>query len=72
MEAKYDKTLETGVRNWIEATTGESIGDDFQAGLKNGQILCKYVQLRIHVDLFDLCRRVRPVCLRSNESVSKC
>lgn len=43
MEAKYDKTLEAGVRAWIEKTTGESIGPDFQEGLKNGQILCKYV-----------------------------
>ena len=43
MEAKYDKTLEAGVKAWIEKTTGESIGEEFQAGLKSGVILAKCV-----------------------------
>ena len=45
MEAKYDKDLEKTLKSWIESTTGEKIGDDFQAGLKNGVILCKCAQL---------------------------
>jgi hypothetical protein len=43
IEAKYDKSLETGVRSWIEEKTGEKIGEDFQGGLKSGVILCKCV-----------------------------
>ena len=41
LDAKYDKALETGLTSWIESTTGDKIGDDFQTGLKNGIILCK-------------------------------
>ena len=41
LEAKYDKDLEKTLKAWIESTTGDKIGDDFQAGLKNGVILCK-------------------------------
>eukprot|EP01089_Gocevia_fonbrunei_P008016 TRINITY_DN1954_c0_g1_i4.p1 TRINITY_DN1954_c0_g1~~TRINITY_DN1954_c0_g1_i4.p1 ORF type:complete len:113 (+),score=32.39 TRINITY_DN1954_c0_g1_i4:136-474(+) len=41
MEAKYDHELENSLKAWIESKTGESIGDDFAAGLKDGLILCK-------------------------------
>lgn len=40
-ESAYDKNLEKDVKAWIERVTGESIGEDFLAGLKNGVILCK-------------------------------
>lgn len=43
--ANYDQNLENDVRAFVEKITGESIGDDFHAGLKNGIILCKYVFL---------------------------
>lgn len=45
LEAKYDHTLEAGLRSWIESKTGESIGADFQAGLKNGEILCRLANI---------------------------
>ena len=38
---KYDLQKEEELRVWIEDTTGCSIGDDFQKGLKNGVILCQ-------------------------------
>lgn len=39
LDMKYDTKLEAKIREWIEAKTGESIGDDFQEGLKSGVIL---------------------------------
>lgn len=39
--AKYDSELEATVRSWLEALSGESIGDDFEEGLRSGVILCK-------------------------------
>lgn len=41
LESKYDKGVEDVLKTWIEHETGEKIGDDFQAGLKDGTILCK-------------------------------
>ena len=43
--ASYDQNLENDCRAFIESTTGESIGPDFYAGLKNGIILCQYALL---------------------------
>jgi len=40
IEAKYDKANEDKARTFIETTTGEKIGDNFQEGLKDGLILC--------------------------------
>ncbi|CAK4109642.1 unnamed protein product [Aphanomyces euteiches] len=37
----YDKQSEDEAREWIEAITKRSIGDDFGQGLKNGVILCE-------------------------------
>ncbi len=37
---KYDKGMENEARSWIETCTGVGIGEDFQAGLKDGQLLC--------------------------------
>lgn len=41
LDAKYDKSLEASLRTWIESQSGGTIGDDFQAGLKDGVLLCK-------------------------------
>jgi len=38
---KIDPQAMTGARQWVERVTGESVGEDFQAGLKDGVILCK-------------------------------
>ncbi len=40
LDAKYNPALEAELRRWIESTTGESIGSNFQEGLKSGVILC--------------------------------
>ncbi|KAG5285360.1 hypothetical protein AALO_G00002520 [Alosa alosa] len=40
---KYDPQREEELRIWIEDVTGESIGEDFQKGLKNGVILCELI-----------------------------
>nr|XP_019957220.1 PREDICTED: calponin-2-like [Paralichthys olivaceus] len=40
---KYDLQKEEELRSWIEEVTGESIGPDFQKGLKDGVILCKLI-----------------------------
>jgi len=39
--AKFDKSLEAKARAFIEGTTGESIGDNFADGLRDGILLCK-------------------------------
>ncbi|RHY88412.1 hypothetical protein DYB37_009930 [Aphanomyces astaci] len=38
--AKYDKQSEEEAKDWIEALTSHSIGDDFGLGLKSGVVLC--------------------------------
>ncbi|CAB1454224.1 unnamed protein product [Pleuronectes platessa] len=40
---KYDLQKEEELRNWIEEVSGETIGPDFQKGLKDGVILCKLI-----------------------------
>lgn len=42
---KKDVKKEEEIRNWIEEITGEKFSnpDDFQASLKDGQLLCKLV-----------------------------
>ncbi|KAM3604675.1 uncharacterized protein V6R79_014646 [Siganus canaliculatus] len=40
---KYDPQKEEELRIWIEDVTGQSIGPDFQKGLKNGTILCDLI-----------------------------
>jgi hypothetical protein len=42
MDSKYSKELEQSLQGWIESTTGMKIGANFQAGLKNGVILCAF------------------------------
>ena len=43
-DAKYDRTLEANVRQWIEAVLGEPFPDpSFAASLKDGQILCRFI-----------------------------
>ncbi|ETV96214.1 hypothetical protein H310_10404 [Aphanomyces invadans] len=37
---KYDKQSEMDAKEWIEALTRHSVGDDFGLGLKSGVILC--------------------------------
>eukprot|EP00013_Stygamoeba_regulata_P020850 CAMPEP_0177647760 /NCGR_PEP_ID=MMETSP0447-20121125/10471_1 /TAXON_ID=0 /ORGANISM="Stygamoeba regulata, Strain BSH-02190019" /LENGTH=231 /DNA_ID=CAMNT_0019150365 /DNA_START=68 /DNA_END=763 /DNA_ORIENTATION=+ len=41
--AGYDQGLENDLRNWIEAVSGQSIGPNFQEGLKSGVILCNTI-----------------------------
>jgi len=41
MNAKYNPELEKEVRAWIEAKTGQKLGSDFHAALRDGQVLCK-------------------------------
>jgi len=41
--AKYDPALEAKARAFIEGVTGESIGDNFAEGLRDGLLLCKLV-----------------------------
>jgi hypothetical protein len=41
MDAKKDPQKEAECRAWIEEVVGESIGDDLEAALKDGVILCK-------------------------------
>ena len=36
-------TVAAGVKAWIEKVTGDSIGADFQGGLKSGVILCNLI-----------------------------
>ena len=55
IEAKYDKSLEVEVRAWIEAKTGEKIGEDFQEGLKSGVLICKYVWFSMCVPSVCIC-----------------
>ena len=38
--AKYDSSAEQQAREWIEAVSGERIGSDFGASLRDGVILC--------------------------------
>ncbi|XP_030630108.1 calponin-3b isoform X2 [Chanos chanos] len=40
---KYDPQKEDELRYWIEEVTGMPIGDNFQAGLKDGVILCELI-----------------------------
>ncbi|XP_060940404.1 calponin-2 isoform X2 [Limanda limanda] len=40
---KYDLQKEEELRSWIEEVSGETIGPDFQKGLKDGIILCKLI-----------------------------
>ena len=53
IDAKYDKSVEMQARNWIEEVVGEPVewgkqdespGSAFSEGLKNGEVLCKYVR----------------------------
>eukprot|EP00300_Choanocystis_sp_HF-7_P036301 c52144_g1_i1.p2 GENE.c52144_g1_i1~~c52144_g1_i1.p2 ORF type:complete len:151 (-),score=28.65 c52144_g1_i1:35-463(-) len=43
--ATYDKGLEKDCRNWIEAVTGERLGADFTEAIKDGQVLCRLVNV---------------------------
>jgi len=43
MEAKYDSTVESDLRAWIEAKSGDQISGDFQTALKDGVVLCHLV-----------------------------
>ncbi|KAK2119462.1 Calponin-2 [Saguinus oedipus] len=41
--SKYDPQKEAELRSWIQGLTGLSIGPDFQKGLKDGIILCTFM-----------------------------
>ncbi|KAK2100757.1 Calponin-3 [Saguinus oedipus] len=43
LSAEYDHQAEEDLRNWIEEVTGMSIGTNFQLGLKDGIILCEFI-----------------------------
>lgn len=40
-EASYDKEAEDQAKEWIEAITGEEIGENFFEGLRDGSRLCR-------------------------------
>jgi len=43
-EARYSKDDEKDVRDWMESVLGEKLpGDDFQQALKNGVVLCNFL-----------------------------
>jgi hypothetical protein len=75
-DAKYSKELEQGLQGWIESTTGMKIGDNFQAGIKNGVILCAFVSSSVRSSVL-LCLRAFPgldsrwiSCLKADEQAA--
>ena len=49
---RYDSSLEDQARQWIEDVTGEKIGTDFHASLRDGVVLCI------------LANAIKPGCIR--------
>lgn len=45
LDAKKDPQKEAECKTWIETVTGEKVGKDLEAGLKDGVILCKLVNV---------------------------
>eukprot|EP01102_Stenamoeba_stenopodia_P006461 TRINITY_DN1770_c0_g1_i2.p1 TRINITY_DN1770_c0_g1~~TRINITY_DN1770_c0_g1_i2.p1 ORF type:complete len:162 (+),score=49.27 TRINITY_DN1770_c0_g1_i2:70-555(+) len=44
-KASYDPNLEREAKEWIEAVVGKKITPDFATGLKDGIILCEFINV---------------------------
>ncbi|KAM9311117.1 calponin-1 [Gastrophryne carolinensis] len=43
LASKYDPQMEVVLKDWIERTTGKNIGNKFMESLKDGVILCEFI-----------------------------
>ncbi len=50
MDSKYDLALESSTAAWISGLIGEKVSGPFNETLKDGIVLCKYVE---HISIFN-------------------